>query len=89
MSQAELSKTLDTTPGNVNRWAKGDGVPSYELCRKLLLLGMTIEELFGIADYRAEQPGEFSKGTNGVAEDPSFKNGVYKAILELKKEGLL
>lgn len=49
MSQAELAKSLDTSPANVNRWAKGEGVPSYELCVKLLELGMTNEELFGIS----------------------------------------
>ena len=48
MSQADLAKDLDTTPANVNRWAKGEGVPSYELCVKLLEKGMTTEELFGI-----------------------------------------
>ena len=48
MSQADLAKALDTTPANVNRWAKGEGVPSYELCVKLLEQGMTTEELFGI-----------------------------------------
>lgn len=48
MSQAELAKSLDTTPANVNRWAKGEGVPSYELCVKLLEQGMITEELFGL-----------------------------------------
>ena len=48
MSQADLDKALDTTTSNVNRLAKGEGVPSYELCVKLLEQGMTTEELFGI-----------------------------------------
>lgn len=48
MSQADLSKALETTPANVNRWAKGDGAPGYELCVKLLQMGMTTKELFGI-----------------------------------------
>jgi DNA-binding XRE family transcriptional regulator len=48
MSQADLAKSLDITPANVNRWAKGEGVPSYELCVKLLEQGMTTEELFGL-----------------------------------------
>ena len=48
MSQADLAKSLDTTPANVNRWAKGEGVPSYELCVKLLEQGMITEELFGL-----------------------------------------
>lgn len=45
-SQAEIAKILNTSPANVNRWAKGEGYPSYELCAELLKLGMTIEELF-------------------------------------------
>ncbi len=48
MSQSDLAKSLDTTPANVNRWAKGEGVPSYELCVKLLEQGMTTEELFDL-----------------------------------------
>ena len=48
MSQADLAKSIDATPANVNRWAKGEGVPSYELCVKLLEQGMTTEELFGL-----------------------------------------
>lgn len=48
MSQSDIAKSLDTTPANVNRWAKGEGVPSYELCVKLLEQGMTTEELFGL-----------------------------------------
>lgn len=43
-----MAKTLDTTHANVNRWAKGEVVPSYELCVKLLDHWMTNEELFGI-----------------------------------------
>lgn len=49
MNQAELAKELETSPANVNKWVKKEGVPSYELCCKLLELGMTIEELFGIS----------------------------------------
>lgn len=48
MSQSDLAKSLDTTPANVNRWAKGEGVPSYELFVKLLEQGMTTEELFDL-----------------------------------------
>ena len=48
IKQAELAKLIETTPENVSRWAKGKGVPSYELCFNLLVNGMTQEELFGI-----------------------------------------
>ena len=60
--QADLSRMLDTTPGNVNRWVKGDGVPSWEICRKLLLLGMTVEELFGV-EYSKMHIGEGGRVT--------------------------
>lgn len=89
MSQADLSRELDTTPGNVNRWVKGEGVPSYELCRKLLILGMTVEELFGVTEYKVDQTNEFSSGRNAVFDSPSFKDGVYNALQELKKAGLI
>lgn len=52
IKQADLAKAIDTSPGNVNRWAKGEGVPSYELCVKLLELGMTTEELFGVSTHK-------------------------------------
>lgn len=47
-SQADLAEALGTSPQNVNKWVKGTGLPSYELCLKLLQIGMTVEELFGI-----------------------------------------
>ena len=48
MTQSQLAGLLGTSPANVNRWATGDGVPSHSLCRKLLVEGMTVKELFGI-----------------------------------------
>ena len=96
MSQADLSKALDTTPGNVNRWAKGDGVPSYDLCRKLLELGMTIEELFSI-DYaeihsvdssnaisRSGSKSRDSKYEDIDYKDPAFQEIVKRALIDIE-----
>lgn len=47
-TQADLAEALGTSPQNVNKWVKGTGSPSYELCLRLLQIGMTVEELFGI-----------------------------------------
>ena len=91
MSQADLSKALDTTPGNVNRWAKGDGVPSYDLCKKLLKLGMTIGELFGIELSEMAPPtgdGAFLEGMAN-ASDPEFNAKVERVVLEMKAKGQL
>ena len=91
MSQADLSKALETTPGNVNRWAKGDGVPSYDLCKKLLELGMTIQELFGISLADAAPPtgdGEFLEDMAN-ASDPEFNARIERIVLDMKAKGKL
>ena len=83
MKQADLARSLETVPGNVTRWVKGEGVPSYELCAKLLSLGMTVKELFGIDyvegdDYIPSVPPEF-------LESPEFHEGVKLAVEEVLK----
>lgn len=78
MTQADLSRALDTTPGNVNRWAKGDGVPGYDLCEKLLKLGMTVEELFGI-DY-SDRSGAPVTVPPDIMNDPAFREGLQESI---------
>ena len=83
MKQADLARSLETVPGNVARWVKGEGVPSYELCAKLLSLGMTVKELFGIDytegdDYTPSVPPEF-------LESPEFQEGVKLAVEEVLK----
>lgn len=86
MTQAELARRIETTPGNVNRWAKREGVPGYDLCRKLLLLGMTVEELFGI-DYNVGKIQPQSPPPEFV-NDPKFQEGVKFLVEEtLKAKG--
>ena len=89
LNQTSLAAKLNTTSQNVSRWVSGVGFPSYELCKKLLELGMTVEELFGVNVYSAASVNEFSPSENGVFDKSSFKDGVYEAIQELKKEGLI
>ncbi|WP_407444878.1 helix-turn-helix transcriptional regulator [Fibrobacter sp.] len=82
MTQADLAKALETSPGNVNRWAKNEGVPSYELCSKLLELGMTTEELFGI-----EQVYTNSGNVSSVKEFVEvFQKSMNAALDGIKKE---
>ena len=47
-SQTDLAKMLNTSVQNVNKWVNGRGVPSYEFCQRLLQIGMSVEDLFGI-----------------------------------------
>lgn len=102
MTQAELSKALDTTPGNVNRWAKREGVPSFGLCKKLLELGMTPKELFGEeidelikAHYmNARDPQlpkmfdnkEFREGIS-LANSPKLRDEIIDLVKKLKSTG--
>lgn len=52
MRQSELARSLGTTPANVSKWIRGDGVPSYAMCAAMLKIGATQEEIFGITPER-------------------------------------
>lgn len=45
--QKELARTLKVTDNTVSMWANGKRTPTFKVCRKLLEMGMTVEELFG------------------------------------------
>ncbi len=90
-SQTSLAEKLGTTSQNVNRWVTGVGVPSYEFCKKLLELGMTIGELFGIELSEMAPPtgdGAFLEGMAN-ASDPEFNAKVERIVLEMKAKGQL
>lgn len=50
-NQTELAREIGTSSQNINKWATGKGVPSYEFCRKLIEAGMSVEDLFGVDEY--------------------------------------
>ena len=43
----ELAQKLGIKKGTVDSWSSGSRSPTYEVCVRLLELGMTVEELFG------------------------------------------
>jgi len=45
--QEDLAADVGVEQSAVSSWNSGARTPKYEACRKLLLKGMTIEELFG------------------------------------------
>ena len=49
MNKADLCRELDIDPKSslLSSYEKGRSYPSYEKCKKLLEMGMTVEELFG------------------------------------------
>ena len=47
-NQAQLAERVDLLQSTVSSWEKGKNVPSYKIAKKLLELGATVEELFGL-----------------------------------------
>jgi len=47
-NQAELAEKLGIVQGNITAWESGRGTPSFQISKKLLELGITVEELFGV-----------------------------------------
>lgn len=45
-SQTELADRLGVTPQNVTRYYGKRKSPSYEMCKKLIKIGISLEELF-------------------------------------------
>ena len=94
LNQTSLSVELETTSQNVNRWGRGIGFPGSKICRKLLLMGMTVEELYEI-DYNemhglAPVPQAMNEMLNSpVVESPRFLSVVKKAVMDLKDRGLI
>ncbi|MDR0517292.1 MAG: helix-turn-helix domain-containing protein [Fibromonadaceae bacterium] len=46
--QADLAKELGIIQQNISIWEAGKGTPSFAMTKKLLELGITVEELFGV-----------------------------------------
>jgi transcriptional regulator with XRE-family HTH domain len=47
-TQTALANALDRTIANVSEWELGKGFPSYQVIKRLLELGATVEELFDV-----------------------------------------
>jgi len=75
-TQMALAKELGIGTANVSEWELGRGYPSYLVIKKLLELGATVEELFGIEYANKSELTE----TDDVIE---------KRILQILKKMLL
>lgn len=43
----ELAEKVGVKKKTVDSWSSGERTPTYDVCEKLLKLGMSVEELFG------------------------------------------
>lgn len=97
ITQQELGDSLGTSNQNVNRWVTGKGVPSYEFCKKLLELGITVEDLFGVSyndlhnliegftEEEKLQKDEFESRIRNVVDEYMKESGVKDLMEKLDR----
>lgn len=80
-NQEEMARRLGLTQSAISAWNNGSRFPTYGICKKLLEMGMTVEELFGI-EYRSEN-GLFLKESRAVYDaSPKISDEAKKAVAE-------
>jgi transcriptional regulator with XRE-family HTH domain len=62
-TKQQLADKLEVSQGLVSQWASGKSFPSYQVIKRLLELGATTEELFGVdcrpvCPHAVKQPPE-------------------------------
>jgi len=93
-TQMALAKELGIGTANVSEWELGKGRPSYAILEKLLELGATVEELFGV-EYANMHYGEkhetlveiYKREKQFTESDNWFeKMGIKQRIIDLLKK---
>lgn len=90
ISKAELARRLglDSKCNTLSLYAKGKSEPKFEMCKKLLTLGMSVEELFGteiaknVIVFR-NKPEEKQQAPVEVRldfKDPAVQQAVSQAV---------
>lgn len=88
--QKDLAERLNIRTSTVGMWCIGSSTPSYEVIRQLFMLGITPRELFGeeiddvLKAYYANSPT-----VPPSFDTPEFREGVAKALEDLKAKGLI
>lgn len=92
LTKADVLRKLGRDPKSslLSAYQSGASLPSFDMALKLLKLGMTPKELFGeeideiLKDYYTSAqviPQSF--------DTPEFREGVAKALEDLKNKGLI
>lgn len=82
-SKADLLRGLDRDPKSsvISSYIKGRSNPSYEICCKLINLGITAQELFG-DELGAELVKNSLKMQNSNMEPINYKSPEFQAMVE-------
>ena len=81
----EIAEKIGVSISTINALKVGRAKPSYDLCQKLLLSGMTINELFGEETECFVIDRLRDKIAPKSADDPAFLEAVKKALAALGK----
>ena len=83
--QRELAQRLNIGTSTVGMWCTGQSTPSYGVILKLIELGMTMEELFGV-----EYSGMLMKNSEtspevagSIFDSPEFRASIEKILQEI------
>lgn len=89
ISKAELCRRLglDSKSNTLSLYDKGKSNPPYEMCKKLLELGMTVEELFGpeiaakvVISRNPLRDAQAAYNAKINFDDPAVQAGLKKAL---------
>lgn len=91
LKQEELAEKIGLDKGSVGNLCSGTRRPSYEVIRKLLLLGARVDEVFDEETLEAVR-----KSSGGAApmipdgyDTPEFVDGVEKVIRMMQERGMV
>ena len=89
LKQQQAADLIGVTQATISNWCKGK-TPDYETLSKLITFGMTARELFGkeLGDELVKNSSADS-GLPPAFDTPEFKQGVARAIEDLKKIGVI
>ena len=87
-NQKELAEAVGLSESMISALKKGNTDTTASVCRKLLLAGMTLGELFGPEVERAVKcTAEAKNGLETPFTDEICRDIVERGIEQLKKEG--
>lgn len=88
MTKAELCRRLGIDPKSsvVGAYEKGRSNPSFEICEKLIPLGITAQELFGeeLGNTLVENSIAKPQLPPEIANDPDFLAGQNQALKDIE-----
>lgn len=88
MTKAELCRRLGIDPKSsvVGAYEKGRSNPSFEICEKLIPLGITAQELFGkkLGDTLVGNSSVMPSLPPEIANDPDFLAGQNQALKDVE-----